>query len=60
MFDTGDESAQLTMVFLPAMLCDEELYCPQIEGLRDQVPHDSEPEAGPGRAVGPIPIDFSA
>ena len=27
---------------------------------RLQVPHDSEPEAGPRRAVGPIPIGFSA
>jgi pimeloyl-ACP methyl ester carboxylesterase len=26
-----------TLVFLPAMLCDEELYRPQIEGLRDLV-----------------------
>ena len=25
------------MVFLPAMLCDEESYRPQIEGLRDLV-----------------------
>ena len=37
MLDTGDESPRLTMVFLPAMLCDEELYRPQIEGLRDLV-----------------------
>jgi pimeloyl-ACP methyl ester carboxylesterase len=37
MLDTGDESPRLTMVFLPAMLCDEELYGPQIEGLRDLV-----------------------
>jgi len=37
MLDTGDESPRLTMVFLPAMLCDEELYHPQIGGLRDLV-----------------------
>ena len=37
MLDTGDESPRLTMVFLPAMLCDEELYHPQIGGLRDVV-----------------------
>src|SRR5438445_7537598 len=37
MLDTGDESPRLTMVFLPAMLCEEELYRPQIEGLRDLV-----------------------
>ena len=28
---------RLTLVFLPAMLCNDELYRPQIEGLRDLV-----------------------
>jgi pimeloyl-ACP methyl ester carboxylesterase len=37
MLDTGGESQRLAMVFLPAMLCDEKLYGPQIEGLRDLV-----------------------
>src|SRR6059036_2579864 len=37
MLETADESPQLTIVFLPAMLCDDELYRPQIEGLRDLV-----------------------
>jgi pimeloyl-ACP methyl ester carboxylesterase len=32
---TGDD--KLTLVFLPAMLCDDELYRPQIAGLRDLV-----------------------
>jgi pimeloyl-ACP methyl ester carboxylesterase len=37
MLDAGDASSRLAMVFLPAMLCDDELYGPQIEGLRDLV-----------------------
>ena len=37
MLETADESPRLTIVFLPAMLCDDELYRPQIEGLRDLV-----------------------
>lgn len=37
MLNTGAESPRLPMVFLPAMLCDDELYRPQIEGLRDLV-----------------------
>jgi len=37
MLNTGDESPRLPMVFLPAMLCDDELYRVQIEGLRDLV-----------------------
>jgi hypothetical protein len=28
---------RLSVVFLPAMLCDDELYRPQIEGLRDLI-----------------------
>src|SRR5215467_11361677 len=35
--DTGDKRPQRSLVLLPAMLCDEELYRPQIEGLRDLV-----------------------
>lgn len=31
------DAKQLPIVFLPAMLCDDELYGPQIEGLRDLV-----------------------
>ena len=31
------ESARLSVVFLPAMLCDDELYRPQLEGLRDLI-----------------------
>src|SRR2546429_2526496 len=29
--------ARFSVVFLPAMLCDDELYRPQIEGLRDLI-----------------------
>ncbi len=32
----GDRS-RLRVVFLPAMLCDDELYRPQLEGLRDLI-----------------------
>jgi pimeloyl-ACP methyl ester carboxylesterase len=32
-----DDTARLMMVFLPAMLCNDELYRPQIEALRDLV-----------------------
>ena len=32
----GDRS-RLSVVFLPAMLCDDELYRPQLEGLRDLI-----------------------
>jgi len=37
MLETSSDRARPTIVFLPAMLCDEELYRPQIEGLRDLV-----------------------
>jgi len=32
-----DDTERLTIVFLPAMLCNDELYRPQIEALRDLV-----------------------
>ena len=32
-----DETQRPTIVFLPAMLCNEELYHPQIEAFRDLV-----------------------
>jgi len=32
-----DDTERLTVVFLPAMLCNDELYHPQIEALRDLV-----------------------
>ena len=32
-----NDGRRLTVVFLPAMLCNDELYHPQIEGLRDLV-----------------------
>jgi len=31
------DRSRLRVVFLPAMLCDEELYRPQLEGLRDLI-----------------------
>ena len=31
------ERARLSVVFLPAMLCDDELYRPQLEGLWDLI-----------------------
>lgn len=37
MADAGDRRQRPTLVFLPAMLCNDELYRPQIEGLRDFV-----------------------
>lgn len=37
MSDRKDDRQRPTLVFLPAMLCSDELYRPQIEGLRDLV-----------------------
>ena len=33
MSDARDDRQRLTLVFLPAMLCNDELYRPQIEGI---------------------------
>jgi len=33
----ASDRSRLRVVFLPAMLCDDELYCPQLEGLRDLI-----------------------
>lgn len=35
--EAGGERVRLSVVFLPAMLCDDELYRPQIEGLQDLI-----------------------
>ena len=35
--EASDESGRLPIVLRPAMLCDEELYHPQIQGLRGLV-----------------------
>jgi pimeloyl-ACP methyl ester carboxylesterase len=48
--ETGDDRARLSLVFLPAMLCDDELYRPQIEGLRDLVKPDPLTVAEPSMA----------
>ena len=37
MSDARDDPQRATLVFLPAMLCNDELYRPQIKGLRDVV-----------------------